>query len=255
MNFSQTTLCALSAAHSVSPFLLEGFGSAKATYKESTGASALTKYDTGAEERIIDILHSFDPTIDILAEESGGGVAERFWTIDPIDGTGNFVRGLPFCTTMISLIEEGVVTSAVINNFVTGEVFVAEKGKGAYRNWQQVYVSQRPLSIAYLSVESQDREFHDVMSGICNLTHVIACGWEMANVACGKSEGRIMLRPWAKLWDIAPGSLLVSEAGGVVRNLGKNNDTILDGNFNLLATNQKVAEELLAPNSPIAQWL
>ncbi len=98
------------------------------------------------EEQLTEIPSTFDADIPVRGEELGGDVTnETTWIIDPIDGTGHFTRGMPWATTMVALIHEGVVATAVINNFATGELYTAARGCGATKNGQAIHVIDRPF--------------------------------------------------------------------------------------------------------------
>jgi myo-inositol-1(or 4)-monophosphatase len=116
--------------------LRKGFGKTEAiAFKSDAHASAVTELDRSTEQFLAERLHKLYPEIEFFGEESGGNdKASQFWLVDPIDGTGNFIRGLPFCTTMIALIQEGQPVFSVIYNFMTKEIYSAEKGKGATLN-------------------------------------------------------------------------------------------------------------------------
>lgn len=215
--------------------------------KTDSFVDVVTELDLKIEELIIDRLRKYDPSIPCVGEESGGKFAERMWLIDPIDGTGHFIRGIPFCTTMIALIEKGEVVFSVIHDFVRGDVYSAEAGKGSNRNKEPIRVSSRPIRQAYISLESvlktpeQVYKFR-VLQKKCAIMHTINCGYEFALVASGKIEGRISLNPYGQVWDYAAGALLVKEAGGRVMNIGKNSYDYK--NLDFLAVNGIVYEEL-----------
>jgi myo-inositol-1(or 4)-monophosphatase len=170
------------------------------------------------------------------------------WLLDPIDGTVHFIRGVPFATTMLALIEEGEVVFSVINNFVTHEVFVAIRGGGATRNGEVIRVSDHALARSFLSFESDTRKeenlrlYQALRARGAMVTNTVNCGFEMSMIASGKWDGRIMRDPFGKVWDFAPGSLLIAEAGGVVTNIGKNSYDY--HNLNSLMTNRRIHEEL-----------
>src|SRR3989344_3048338 len=135
---------------------LPGWGLANITEEKSGHpADIVTEFDTKVEEFLKEKLAEAFPEIPFVGEEgSGDRNAERFWLVDPIDGTGHYMRGLPFCTTMLALIEHGAVTFSVIYDFVSDKMYWAEKGKGAYMNDTPIHVSTRNFSQAYLSYET-----------------------------------------------------------------------------------------------------
>ena len=248
MSLSDTVLSIVRQTRNMT---LPHYGLAAVEYKKTDGAhDVVTKVDKDVELFLAERLKAMDPSIAFKGEEFGGnGDASRFWLCDPIDGTAHFVRGMPFCTTMLALIEDGIVTFAVIYDFVNDIMYHAERGKGAFRDGAPIRVSERPMQDAYLSVETHaEREANThryvALHERAGLIHIIGCGWEFAMVASGKFEGRISFDSYASDWDYAPGSLLVSEAGGVVANIGVR--TYDYRNHDFIAANKQVYEALTA---------
>jgi len=232
------------------------FGSAKAIrYKTGNPADSVTDLDIKTEEFILKELHSLDPTIGFKGEELGvEGNSDRLWLVDPIDGTEFFRRGVWGCTTMLALIEEGEITLSAIYDFVSNSMYYAQKGKGAFSNKHQMGVSKRGLKDAFLYIEmnlnnEENLSKYLALDKICLPLRGYPSGIHFALAASGKVEGRIGLDPWGKDYDFAPGQLLVQEAGGVVRNIGK--DTFDYRNLNYLAVNREVYRDLTTGKNPI----
>lgn len=190
-----------------------------------------------------------------MGEEFGGDrKSETFWLSDPIDGTGHFIRGIPFCTTMLALVDKGQVAFALIYDFVNDDVYHAELGKGAYKNDEKISVSDRTLQQAYLHCEvnsnkEENRAVLSVVENKANLINTLNSGFEFVLVACGKTDGRIVYNGFGKDYDFAAGTLLVKEAGGIVRNFKSDNYDYK--NLNFIATNPKVYEELVGSEDSI----
>lgn len=228
---------------------LPSYGSAGIVKEKSAHpADIVTELDGRVEQFLSEKLAVAYPDIAFVGEENGGDrTAERFWLVDPIDGTGHYLRGLPFCTTMLALIEHGVVTFSVVYDFVTDTMYWAERGQGAYKNNERIQVSKRTLEQSYLCVESDiskrdNKDYFFKLDKKIATFHSVSAGWEFAMVACGKMDGRVMFDAWGNDYDYAPGSLLVEEAGGIVTNI---NSTGYDyKNTNLIAANPKVYSEL-----------
>lgn len=232
--------------------LLPHYGNIEFTQKEGTPDNAavnlLTGLDIKVEEFLQHKLVGVDSSISFVGEETGGDrTKERFWLADPIDGTSHFIRGLPFCTTMVALIEHGAVTLAAIYDFVNDILYFAEKGKGAMANGKPLQVSKRTLRQAYVAWETHvDKEENLrrflLLRDKCILFKTVSSGFEHAMVAAGRLDARICFDPHGKDYDFAPGSLLVEEAGGVVANLGK---TTYDyRNLDFIAANPTIFKEL-----------
>ena len=209
--------------------LIKHFGNIESSTKSATGegpVDIVTHLDRQIEDFLAEKLGDFDSSIGFQGEESGiRSKADTIWLVDPIDGTGHFVRGLPFCTTMVALIENNQVVLAVINDFVRGELYSAIKGQGAYRNDKPIQVSTRPLADSLISFETRldkpaNMKGYLKVRKIAALFSTISCGFEFIAVASGKIDGRIAKDPYGKDWDFAPGSLLVTEAGGIATNMG-----------------------------------
>lgn len=216
--------------------------------KSDVPTDAVTQLDEDIERAVRGKLLQLDPTVGFVGEEHGGDRhAERFWLMDPIDGTEHFIRGLPFATTMLAFIERGEVTLSFIYDFVNDHLYVAERGKGAFRNEEALRVSERPLARAYYSIETNlkkldNRAIFDELLGRGGRVQLLCCGWEFIQIACGKLDARICFDPFGKDYDFAPGSLLVTEAGGVVRNIGS--DSYDYRNYNFIAANPVMYRDL-----------
>ncbi len=217
---------------------------------EATEAAAnvLTVLDEQVEEFLRDRLLKLDPTISFVGEETGGDrTKERFWLVDPIDATAHFIRGLPFCTTMVALVEHDQVMFSAIYDFVNDKLFSAERGKGATMNGTAIHVSSRSLREAYVSYETHMgknenlKTFQNLRSKSVLFT-TACCGIEYTMIASGKLDGRVAFDPYGKDYDFAPGSLLVQEAGGIVANLGKTTYDYRNRDF--IAANPIIFKEL-----------
>jgi myo-inositol-1(or 4)-monophosphatase len=235
--------------HEVGDNLAKSFGNIEAiSQKTSSPGDVVTELDQAAEKAIAERLHALYPSIKFVGEEFGGDPgAERFWLCDPIDGTADFIRGIPFCTTQIALIEEGQVIFSLIYNFVTREMFSAQKGMGAILNGRPMHVSRRPLKDAYVCVETHREKKQNLdkfmeIDKQCPTLAMVNNGFDFSLVASGKIDAKVCFDPYGKDWDYAPGSLLVSEAGGIVKNLGS--DSYDYRNHDFIAGNPVIYDEL-----------
>ena len=225
--------------------------------KSSSPFDVVTQLDIDAENLIASRLTRAFPEIGFVGEESQKvSNKEKHWLVDPIDGTAHFMRGMPFCTTMIALIDKGEVTLSVIYNFVNGDVYSASKGSGAKLNGKKISVSQRPLSEGYISIEAKLEDESSLKRFLelrkrAHVFHTISCGYEFGLVALGKLEGRICMDPYGGDYDYAAGALLVTEAGGRVTNIGE--VTYDYRNHNFLAVNKVVYEDLTTGANPLFQ--
>lgn len=212
--------------------------------KEKSAHTVVTELDEKVETFLRTELAKLDPSIGFVGEEFGGNRdAERFWISDPIDGTVHFIRGLPFCTTMLALIDKGEPVFSVIYDFINDVCYYAEKEKGAYKDGEPISVSDRPIESSYMGWEShiekpENMERYLKLKNKSLLLKTISAGYEYILVATGKIEGRVNFDPYGKDYDFAPGALLVREAGGVVANIGA--QTYDYRNTDILAANPKV---------------
>jgi myo-inositol-1(or 4)-monophosphatase len=258
LNLEQALEVTRSAVTEVGEILAKHYGNIEADTKSDTGSNVtdiVTKLDVQMEDLLAERLGKFDSRVGFRGEESGvRSEADTTWLVDPIDGTSHFVRGLPFCTTMVALIEDGKVMLSVIHDFVHSDTYWAIRGKGAFKNDTPITVSQRPLNKSLISFEThlekpENCEKYLAVRTKAGIIATISCGFEFAMIASGKLDGRIGLDPYGMDWDFAPGSLLVSEAGGVATNIGSSEYDYR--NHNYLITNALVHDELTSGSSPI----
>jgi len=209
--------------------------------------SSLTELDMQVEKKLTATIKEVDSAVGFFGEEYGQqGNPDRFWTIDPIDGTEAFIRGLPFCTNTLAYIEDGEVQAAVIYNFVLDEYYQAIKGNGATCNGTPIHVSKRDISHACIEFEIRHTEQanRDMYFELPKFSMVkfSAAGFGFCQVARGRTEARVSYNAYGKIWDYAPGSLLVAEAGGIVANVG--HDKYYYKNRDIIASNKKVHTNL-----------
>lgn len=211
---------------SLRPKLLEAHGLIEHDIKDDK--TVVTKMDLLVETTIRSELAALDPGIAFCGEETGGDYDhETFWLVDPIDATESFVRGMPFCTTMIALINNHKPIMSVIYNFFLDEYFLAIKGQGATRNGHPIRVSDRKLDRSFLIVSinpdrdaSAERLLDALQTKGGKILRMAAAGYEYAAIASGAAEARIAYFGSGYPHDFAPGMLLVEEAGGRIGNVG-----------------------------------
>lgn len=240
------------AAEEIAPTLRENFG--KTNYQtKSNERDWVTDWDIWAEERIINTLASLSRDIGFLSEEIGHqGNKDAYWTIDAIDGTSGYVRGIDTCTTMISLIDANRPVLALIYDFMRNTSYTAIDGHGAFKDMVvPLRTSSRPMSQAYIEtyVRSDTEQGQRVNADIRKLGSYVlqtgAAGHMFASIARGSTEGFVSVdNPYATIWDYAPGALLVREAGGHVNNLGYSEEYTVDS-ADMVASNPLVYRTLL----------
>lgn len=187
----------------------------------------VSEVDKGAEDHIIGIIRRAYPSHGILAEESGHSPGDEFeWVIDPLDGTMNFLQGIPHFAVSIAVRHRGKLDQAVVFDPVRQEIFSASQGSGAQLDGRRIRVgtTRRELRGAVLGYGFPFREMANLESHLAELRNLSPkCGGlrcsgsaalDLAYVAAGRLDG---FWEWGlQPWDIAAGALLVREAGGIV---------------------------------------
>jgi len=202
----------------------------------------VTEVDQAAEAAIIETLLAAYPGHGILAEESGqqhgARDSEYVWIIDPLDGTTNFIHGLPTYCVSIALAVRGKVEQAVVYDPTRNDLFTATKGRGAFLNDRRIRVSKRTqlkeslVSTGFPYREGDDFDQYLVMMGevmrrTAGLRRPGAAALDLAYVAAGFTDA--FFEKGLQPWDVAAGSLLVTEAGGLVGNFSGESDFLDQG--------------------------
>ncbi len=228
------------------------------TVTKKSHADYVSEVDRAAERIIIETLLDAYPNHAILAEESGAqGESEYVWIIDPLDGTTNFLHGVPQYAVSIGLQHNGVLTQAVIYDPTSNDLFTASRGRGAFLNDRRLRVSKRKemadaligTGFPYTRFEHMDAYmaiFNDVMQKTAGLRRPGAASLDLAWTAAGRFDG--FFETALKPWDIAAGCLLITEAGGIVTDLAGNQNFLTSGH--LCAGNPHIHEQLLQIMAP-----
>ena len=214
----------------------------------------VTEVDRAAEQAIIEVLRDAFPGHGILAEESGesGPESEYTWIIDPLDGTTNFIHGMPQYAVSIAQTKNGVLEHAVVYDPNTNEMFTASRGAGAFLNDRRIRGSRRTrLNEALIGTGFPFRQFDHVDAYLAMFKELTqktagirrpgAASLDLAYVASGRFDGfwEMGLSPW----DMAAGVLLIQEAGGLVSDLSGEANYLTTGN--LVAGTPKIFGQLL----------
>ncbi|MGN6826568.1 inositol monophosphatase family protein [Paucibacter sp. M5-1] len=225
----------------------------------------VTEVDQAAENAIIEILLQAYPDHGILAEESGrehGAKHSEFvWIIDPLDGTTNFIHGLPMYCVSIALAHRGVVQQAVVYDPTRNDLFYATKGRGAFLNDRRLRVSKRTrMSDALIGTGFPFRRgdnfkrylkmFEEIMPLCAGLRRPGAAALDLCYVAAGYYDA--FFETGLNPWDVAAGSLIITEAGGLIGNFTGESDFM--NQREVLAGSPKIYGQLvpiLAPYSRV----
>ena len=218
-------------------------------------ANFVSLADKRAEEILYQDLAKARPGYGFIGEEGGtreGADKSHTWIVDPLDGTTNFLHGIPQFAISIGLAREGTVIAGVIYNPANDELYIAERGKGAFLNDQRLRVAgRRKLADCVIACglphigrgdHAQFRaEMMDIQDKVAGLRRFGAASLDLAFVAAGRLDGywERNLSPW----DIAAGQILVREAGGIVSGIEGHDNALTTGN--VVCGNEFVHGELV----------
>ena len=235
--------------------LIRDFGEIENLQVSSKGpGDFVTSADKRTEKILVEELQKSHPDYGIITEEAGiinKSNKKNRWIIDPIDGTFNFMNGIPQFAISVGYEEENEIKCGVIFNPILNEMFCAEKGNGAYLNNSRIRVSKQKEINNSLVVTGGPKvaskikdkifsEYINVSKNIANVRKFGSAALDMAYVACGRFDGY-----WQRelnYWDVAAGIILIKEAGGFVDFFEEEKNSPLKKN--ILVTNSLIHEEL-----------
>ncbi len=245
---------AIKAAHQAGKLLLNyALKLPSLTIREKIPGELVSEADKEAELLIISIISEQFPDHSILAEESGETTGNDYkWIIDPLDGTTNFLHGVPQWSVSIALQYKNEMIVGVVYDPNLEETFIAMKGEGTTLNGKKVYVSDRDgLQSALIGTGTpyRDQRFLDsylnvmrkvITSGTAGVRRPGSAALDFAWLACGRYDGfwEYGLAPW----DIAAGALMVQESGGIITDLSGTDKHLESGN--VVAGNPHVHHQL-----------
>tara|TARA_E500000178_G_C17015379_1_gene752649 strand:+ start:1696 stop:2493 length:798 start_codon:yes stop_codon:yes gene_type:complete len=218
-------------------------------------ADFVSSADHAAEQAIKEELLNARPRFGYLMEESGsldGSDAEHRWIVDPLDGTTNFIHGIPHFSISIALEHNGRLVSGVVYDPIKDELFWGERGKGAYMNDRRMRVSGRrnlaesllATGIPFAGRAGQQEFLKDaatLMPEVAGIRRFGSAALDLAYVAAGRYEG--FFERHLSYWDMAAGILLVREAGGIVTDIQGGGDVVATGH--IAAANDAVHPQLI----------
>ena len=229
----------IKASEKASKILIRDFGEIEKLQVSKKGpADFVTNSDLKVEKIIIDELKKAKPNYSILSEENGienNKDSNNTWILDPIDGTVNFLHGIPHFAISIALKFNDEIVSGLIFDPIKDEMFYAEKDNGAFFNNQRIRVSKKnDLSDCLFATGGKIKDGTELQyrkSGCAAL--------DMAYVASGRYDGYFQHN--LNLWDIAAGIVLVKEAGGVLNKI----DLSFNKNIKIIASSANISTKLL----------
>lgn len=216
----------------------------------------VTEVDEACERYLIDAIAKERPNASVLSEESGASGspdADEVWIMDPLDGTRNYVEGIPFFCVSVGMAKSGRVEAGAIYDPVHDEMFYARRGAGAYLNGAPIRVSKEKtlddclISVAWVKRKVERTHFLHYIDEISRETSYFrrygSAALAMAYVACDRSDGYLQggLNPW----DVAAGIVIIEEAGGVVTDFDGSPLDVFNPDIELVTANPDIHSILL----------
>ena len=228
----------IKASEKASKFLIRDFGEIEKLQVSKKGPNDfVTNADFKTEKIILDELRKAKPNYSIISEENGIEInkdKKNSWIVDPIDGTVNFLHGIPHFAISIAHISNGEIISGLTFDPIKNEIFYAEKNNGAFFNNQRIRVSKKNNINDCLFVTgdniSKDLGLPFRKSGCAAL--------DLAYVAAGRYDG--YFQHGLSIWDLAAGIILVKEAGGITNKINLS----ITENLNVIASSENISEKL-----------
>ena len=209
----------IKACEKASKVIIRDFGELENLQVSKKGPKDfVTKTDKRVEKILIEELSKSKKNFSFITEESGKILNKNkdvFWVIDPIDGTTNFLHGVPHFAISVALQIENEIIIGLISDPIKNEIFYAEKGNGSYINNSRVRVSNKSNLDDCLFASNNDgiKSIHPKL----NLRNTGCAALDLAYVGCGRLDGYFHNK--INLWDIAAGKIIIEEAGGQVNNI------------------------------------
>ena len=231
----------IKASEKASKIIIRDFGEIENLQVSKKGPrDFVTKTDKRVEKILIDELSKAKKNFSFLTEEAGKierNDKDKMWVIDPIDGTTNFLHGIPHFAISLALMIDDEIKSALIHDPIKNEIYFAEKNNGAYINNQRIRVSKKNnLDECLFSSNSEGLKF---AFPALNMRNSGCAALDLAYVGSGRLDGYFHNN--INLWDIAAGILIVEEAGGTVNDLSK----FGENNINIRAANSDIYQKMM----------
>ena len=228
------------ACMKASRVLIRDFGEVeKLQVSEKGPGDFVTASDKRVEKIIINELEKSGYSI--LSEETGlieGKTKDKKWVIDPIDGTFNFLNGLPHFAISIAYEEKSEIISGIVFDPIKNEMFFAEKNNGAFLNNQRIKVSnKKELKNCLFATDENNVNTTDLLTRKSG-----SAALDMAYVASGRFDGYFQKN--LNIWDIASGIIIIKEAGGLINDIDLSKKSEIDVIASSFAINEKMQEKL-----------
>ncbi len=229
----------IKASQKASKALIRDFGEIEKLQVSVKGPSNfVSNADTKAEKIIIEELMKAKKNYSIISEEDGSKInsdSENVWIIDPIDGTSNFLHGIPHFAISIALKSNNEIISGLIYDPIKDEMFYAEKNSGAFFNNQRIKVSKKKeIEDCLFATGGKEKVISDFITRKSG-----SAALDMAYVAAGRYDGYFQNN--LNLWDVAAGIIIIKEAGGIVNEINLSNHN----NIKIIASSSRINEKML----------
>jgi myo-inositol-1(or 4)-monophosphatase len=229
----------IKASQKASKALIRDFGEIEKLQVSVKGPSNfVSNADTKAEKIIIEELMKAKKNYSIISEEDGSKInsdSENVWIIDPIDGTSNFLHGIPHFAISIALKSNNEIISGLIYDPIKDEMFYAEKNNGAFFNNQRIKVSKKKeIENCLFATGGKEKIISDFITRKTG-----SAALDMAYVAAGRYDGYFQNN--LNLWDVAAGIIIIKEAGGIVNEINLSNHS----NIKIIASSSRINEKML----------
>ena len=229
----------IKASQKASKALIRDFGEIEKLQVSVKGPSNfVSNADTKAEKIIIEELMKAKKNYSIISEEGGSKInsdSENVWIIDPIDGTSNFLHGIPHFAISIALKSNNEIISGLIYDPIKDEMFYAEKNSGAFFNNQRIKVSKKKeIENCLFATGGKEKVISDFTTRKTG-----SAALDMAYVAAGRFDGYFQNN--LNLWDVAAGIIIIKEAGGIVNEINLSNH----GNIKIIASSSRINKKML----------
>jgi len=229
----------IKASQKASKALIRDFGEIEKLQVSVKGPSNfVTNADIKAEKIIIEELMKAKKNYSIISEEDGSKInsdSENVWIIDPIDGTSNFLHGIPHFAISIALKSNNEIISGLIYDPIKDEMFYAEKNSGAFFNNQRIKVSKKKeIEDCLFATGGKEKVISDFITRKTG-----SAALDMAYVAAGRYDGYFQNN--LNLWDVAAGIIIIKEAGGIVNEINLSNHS----NIKIIASSSRINEKML----------
>lgn len=232
---------AIYAAKQAGKILIENFNKLSASdIDRKAQFDYVTKVDTDCEKKIVDIIHQNFPGHSILAEEGNRAESGGYrWIIDPLDGTTNYIHNVPVYSVSIAVEYDGEIILGIVYDPSREELFMAEKGRGAFLNDQRISVSDikepdmalfatgYPFRVKHL-IDPYQESFKQLFMQISGIRRTGSAALDFCYIACGRYDGfwELDLHPW----DLAAGYLIIEEANGHMSDFAGKDNMLVTGN-------------------------